>query len=152
MYKKKQGKVVRWGAFTTTSVLAVFCAYRVFLGFPGVGTQVEDRSQFIQWFYNVLAQIPNPLANSPITVTPRLLISIALAVFLLLLLSYFCFKQRRVSDFLIDTDSEMRKVAWPTTSEVVNSSLVVIIVIVTMGVYLFLVDVGLSEIFRLFFF
>ena len=36
----------------------------------------------------------------------------------------------------------MRKVAWPTSSEIVNSSIVVIIGVVVMGALIFLFDAG----------
>ena len=40
----------------------------------------------------------------------------------------------KMADLLIDTESELRKVTWPTTQEVINSSMVVVAsVVILMG-------------------
>ena len=47
-------------------------------------------------------------------------------------------------DFLRDVWVEMKKVSWPGRSEVVGTTLVVIVACFLFGFYLFLVDSGLS--------
>ncbi|MBI4574748.1 MAG: preprotein translocase subunit SecE [Planctomycetes bacterium] len=50
-----------------------------------------------------------------------------------------------VSDFLIETEGEMKKVSWPTRAEVVGSSVVVIATVMVLGVYMYIVDFGLDR-------
>lgn len=45
--------------------------------------------------------------------------------------------------------SELRKVTWPTKKEWISNSIVVLIVVVCMAVVYGLIDLGLSELFRL---
>jgi preprotein translocase subunit SecE len=47
-------------------------------------------------------------------------------------------------DFVRDSWVEMKKVSWPTRSEVVGTTIVVIIACFIFGFYLFVVDSGLS--------
>ena len=151
-YKTKQGRIVRWGTFIISALLSIFATYRVFYSFPYMNLLPEKRTEFWQWVYQSLVSFTIPAVDIPITVSPRLLFTLALGTVLLLLVAYFSFRNERISDFLIDTESEMRKVAWPTFSEVIDSSLVVIIVIIALGIYLFVVDVGLNKLLDIFFF
>lgn len=45
-----------------------------------------------------------------------------------------------VSDFLIETEGEMRKVSWPEGGEFLNAAIVVLIAITLITLYLFLLD------------
>lgn len=53
---------------------------------------------------------------------------------------FFSFFNRRSVDFLIDTQSEMKKVAWPPWAEVRGSTTVVIVSVLIMAVFLYVVD------------
>ena len=55
-------------------------------------------------------------------------------------LSYRIVNLPRFADFLIAVEAEMSKVSWPTQSELVRASLVVIILIITMAAFLFAFD------------
>ena len=44
------------------------------------------------------------------------------------------------SEFFSEVRGEMRKVAWPTRPEVINSSMVVIIAVIFMGASIFALD------------
>lgn len=62
-------------------------------------------------------------------------------------LAYFAFKylnRSTASDFLIETEDELRRVSWPPRKEYVTSSFVVIIVMVIFSVFLFGADKALS--------
>ncbi|MFZ4583621.1 MAG: preprotein translocase subunit SecE [Acidimicrobiia bacterium] len=50
--------------------------------------------------------------------------------------------------FLREVVEELRKVAWPTRREVVNSTIVVMIAVVLMTVFIFLVDNGANQLVR----
>jgi len=50
----------------------------------------------------------------------------------------------RTRDFLRDVWVEMKKVSWPGRSEVVGTTVVVIVACFIFGFYLFIVDSGLA--------
>jgi len=50
----------------------------------------------------------------------------------------------RARRFLTDARSELTRVTWPTRREVWATTIVVILVSLVFGVYLYVVDVGLS--------
>ena len=54
----------------------------------------------------------------------------------------------KFADFLIETEIEMSRVAWPTRTTVVGSSVVVIVTVVVMSVLLYAVDWGLLYILK----
>jgi preprotein translocase subunit SecE len=56
-------------------------------------------------------------------------------------------KEKRTSppQFLREVRAELRKVAWPTRSEVVNYSIIVLFAIIAMTAFIALVDYGSSE-------
>lgn len=138
VYKKKQGQIVRRIAFFTLVALWIFATYKCYHGFPEW-----------EWAMTVYQDgIIIPLIDySMPDITPKLLTSLGIGLFLILISAHLCFRSQRVSDFLIDTESEMRKVSWPTAKEVVKSSTVVIIAIIILAGYLFGVDIGLDFLF-----
>jgi preprotein translocase subunit SecE len=52
----------------------------------------------------------------------------------------------KVTGFLRDVVSEMRKVSWPKRKELTRYTIVVITTVVFMAVYFGLVDLGISEV------
>ena len=52
----------------------------------------------------------------------------------------------RARRFLVDARSELSRVTWPTRREVWATTMVVILVSVFFGVYLYLIDISLSYI------
>ncbi|NUN48337.1 MAG: preprotein translocase subunit SecE [Candidatus Brocadiae bacterium] len=52
----------------------------------------------------------------------------------------FAVNGRRAADFLIDVESEMHRVSWPTRPEWMGSSVVVIVSVVVIGGFVTLVD------------
>lgn len=149
-YKEKQGVLVRWITFAILAILLVFGMYRFYYNGPYATTPLEKVPPFWQWLHpkSSWTDVTIPVVEIDIPISPRWAITFG-SIFLLLLLSaYFCFWHNRVSDFLIDTESEMRKVSWPTFQEVVSSSIVVIVALVLLGLYLYLVDFGLGVLFR----
>jgi len=58
---------------------------------------------------------------------------------------FIAFFHRKMGDILIETESEMRKVVWPTREEVQGSTIVVIATVLILGLSIFVVDVGLAS-------
>jgi len=61
---------------------------------------------------------------------------------------YWVMNKPRIVDFLIATDSEMRKVNWPARREIVGSTGVVICGTLLMASLLWVVDIGFSWLFQ----
>jgi preprotein translocase SecE subunit len=72
-------------------------------------------------------------------VTWPLLIS-GIVFFLCLAGIYILVNNRRVVEFLLETEGEVKKVAWPGWNEVVGSSIVVIFTVAVLSVYIALAD------------
>ena len=51
---------------------------------------------------------------------------------------------KRFKNFLKETKAELKKVTWPSRSEVVNTTLVVILATFFFGFYLFFMDIVFS--------
>ena len=71
----------------------------------------------------------------------------ALAIFFTATYGAFLFLNRdKSTEFLVETEGELKKVSWPARREYVGSSVVVVVVITVMSLFLHFVDLGLSEI------
>jgi preprotein translocase SecE subunit len=49
-------------------------------------------------------------------------------------------RSKKAVEFFIETQAELQKVSWPARSELIGSTIVVIVCLVVMGVYIFFVD------------
>ncbi|MCT6924350.1 MULTISPECIES: preprotein translocase subunit SecE [Bacillales] len=56
----------------------------------------------------------------------------------------------KVTTFLQEVGSEMRKTSWPKSKELTKYTVVVIVTVVVMALYFSVVDLGISELFRWF--
>ncbi len=56
-------------------------------------------------------------------------------------------RERRASpvEFLKEVRGELRKVAWPTRSEIINYSIIVLVAVVVLTSFIAMVDYGVSE-------
>ena len=54
-------------------------------------------------------------------------------------------KQNKLVKYFKDTYKELKKVKWPTKSETVNNTILVIGICAFMGIFLGLIDLGLTE-------
>ena len=58
-------------------------------------------------------------------------------------------KENAIRRFFRETSGELRKVTWPTRQEATNLTIIVLIVMVAMSVFLWLVDLGATELLAL---
>jgi preprotein translocase subunit SecE len=58
-------------------------------------------------------------------------------------------RENRIQRFFRETSGELRRVSWPTWLEARNLTVVVIIVLVTMAIFLWLVDLSATELLSL---
>lgn len=84
---------------------------------------------------------------------PRLYVQAAVASLVILIGSigvyWFAGVNKRMVDFLVATDGEMKKVNWSTKKEIIGSTQVVIVAAVLISLILFVIDIGFSNFFRL---
>lgn len=62
------------------------------------------------------------------------------------LLAHLLMNREKWGDFLIETEGELKKVAWPARKEFLGSSVVVILVIVIISVFLYFADWVLTKV------
>jgi preprotein translocase SecE subunit len=80
----------------------------------------------------------------PILKTMKLSTLIALGVLVVAgFLIHRILNRPRLADTLIDTETELRKVTWPSWGEALHGTLAVTFMVLILGVFLTLVDLGL---------
>src|SRR5690606_36008760 len=63
-------------------------------------------------------------------------------------LLWWLLNKPRIADFMIATELEMKKVAWPSRSDLINFTIVVIVGTLFMAALLWVVDLGFLSFFR----
>jgi preprotein translocase subunit SecE len=125
-YKEDQGRLTRMAAFWSVVLLLLFgCTflYDMLIGMDSMGRAIGG--------------IRIPIVSIDLNGA----FAIAGIVFLVGLIVIRRWQQTpKVADLLIDTESELRKVTWPTMNEVINSSIVVIVSVILMGMFLAAAD------------
>lgn len=123
-YKKDQGRLARMAAFWSVTLLLLFGCVSLHTWMVGsFGTSLGS----------ALGGAVIPIVG--VAVNGAFLISLALFGGGLLVINHYQARPQ-VSDMLIETESELRKVTWPQGEEVVDSSLVVIACVVTLMAFL----------------
>jgi preprotein translocase subunit SecE len=120
IYKAGQGKYVRWGTVASVALIG------------GGG---------LFWLNT----------KTPIATTENLVLKVSVLTLWALLTAFLAFylvNKPNLAEFMIMTESEMRKVTWPSRRELVASTKVVIFLTFVMGLILWLVDVGFLYFFR----
>jgi preprotein translocase subunit SecE len=56
----------------------------------------------------------------------------------------------KITNFLSEVGSEMRKTSWPKGKELTKYTVVVIVTVIFFGLYFLLIDSGVSELLRWF--
>jgi len=121
LYKRGQGKYVRITTFVAAMVLAVAGA----------------------------AALSAKLAGYSVTRPPAVRFGIPTALVAMIgLLVFRLVNRQRSADFLIATESEMKKVSWSSKKEIVGSTKVVIVTTFILAGVLFGVDIIFTLMFR----
>jgi len=115
LYKPGQGAVVRWCSAIGLGLVAV-----AFAGF------VLEQLRRFEFSENLLVRYLVPVV---------IVMASGVGIF------HLFGRSRRVVDFMIATESEMRKVNWSTRREVLGATRVVIVTVLALGIVLFVVDV-----------
>lgn len=124
-YKPDQGRMVRMAVFWSLAVL-------VFYGCRSL------RSELSGWLPSLKTPLSAAFEQVPvlqIPLTGAFLISAAVFA-LTLFLAHRWLESPKIADLLIDTETELRKVTWPSGQEVLNSSIVVVVCVVVLMAFL----------------
>ena len=108
----------------------------------GVGASVLVLSG-AAWIWNELSVISDE--NNRLYIQASVFVSMIVVSAALL---WWVLNKPRIVDFMIATESEMRKVNWPTRREIVGSTWVVICGTMLMATLLFVVDISFALLFR----
>ena len=126
-YKKDQGRLAR---LVTFWVLGLFVFYGCYSFYNEVLLKY--------WKSSLGAPLIEGMKKVPVLgldLNGAMLITLAL-LFALFWLLYRWEQKPKVADLLIETESEMRKVTWPSMPEAMNSSLVVIVCVAFLMAFL----------------
>ncbi|HZN58013.1 MAG TPA: preprotein translocase subunit SecE [Planctomycetota bacterium] len=120
IYKEGQGK---W----TRGILAFVVAIAAIFAVASLHESLPERDRWtipiVNWSFDYRFLLEAPI----------LLGALVLGVWL--------FNRPKTADFLIDTENELKnKVTWPSRSEEINASLVVVVTVVIMLLFIFGVD------------
>jgi preprotein translocase SecE subunit len=129
--KAGQGKWVRLAAYGTVGVMAVFGAYTLYMAPPASSSWWGDLSAPLVIFGKALALKPILFPSAAVVAT-------------VLLVAHLLLNREGWTDFLIETEGEIKKVSWPSRKEYLGSSVVVVLVVALVSTFLYVVDLGLT--------
>jgi preprotein translocase SecE subunit len=101
------------------------------------------------WFAYFVFQKLSVVETTTTTKLVRVAIPVAIIIAFGLLGYWLLALNRRVCDFLIATEGEVKKVNWTTRKDIIGSTKVVIFVLISLGLILTVVDVFFTYLFRL---
>lgn len=145
-YKHKRGPLVRWVSFGVGYFLVVFGLHTLYILLEA--TSKDNPEGMIGWWAHTIAEFPLPLMEEMVYVDIGLLVTIGIGIGLGLVLLHTLFKRADVSEFMIDCETEMHKVSWPSQQELKGSTIAVVIAVFLLGLYLFFVDMVLAAFFE----
>lgn len=59
--------------------------------------------------------------------------------------------KQSIKSFVLDVGNEMKRVSWPTRDKLQESTIVTIVTVLAIGLFVYLVDLILSQVFRFIF-
>lgn len=135
-YRKDQGRMARMATFWSLAILLAYGCIRM-------------RTELSAWKPDSLGEglggVTVPATG--LALSPALII--ALAVFAIgMFFLYRAVEKPKNADLLIETESELRKVSWPTLDETVDGSIVVMVVVIFLMSFMAGADFVLGRVFK----
>ena len=132
-YKKDQGRMARMTAYWSGTIFLFYGCVSLFRELTGSSAQLAQ----------AVGGIEIPVLGMELS--PSLMI--ATVVFLGGAYLFFRWVERpKQADLLIETESEMRKVTWPSLSETMSGSITVILTVLVLMAILALFDLALGNV------
>ena len=120
IYKKAQGKYVRMATLGAALLLGLFGGNQIYAHYSDLPVIFQVLGYEINWGH-----------------------ILGVGVFLLFFLgALWAVNYPRFVDLLIDTESELRRVNWPSRRQVLEATGVVITVVIILSIFIVLVDRG----------
>jgi preprotein translocase SecE subunit len=135
-YREDQGRLARMAVFWSLTLMLLFGCNFIHI------TMMQYAGDVMK---TPVGGLSIPIVG--IGLSPSFLISFVLFVGGVIAIHRWQSKPK-ITDFLIDTESELRKVTWPTLAEVMNSSFIVVVFVAGLMGFLALSDWLLARIFR----
>lgn len=153
IYKEGQGVLVRRVAFWVLVVLIVWGGQSLYTWLVNGGFGWEWMGGAWQWPAKLILEDKNPLDGYSIPVLDQrfnwgFVVSWGLVALACLWLYRFL-NRPRSADFLIETDTEFKKVTWPTRKDAWNSSLIVVVFVLMLTAFLVFSDKIIAWVFDL---
>ncbi len=146
-YKPKRGRIVRWSSFGVYAFFVVYGLFNLHVHLTAVGDPGVNPDHWLNAYTREVVAIPLPVVDDQIVITAGLLVSIGLGAVAGWYLLRLVWRNPRVSEFLIDTQTELQKVSWPSLPELKSSTVAVVIAVAILSTYLLLVDMALAAVF-----
>jgi preprotein translocase SecE subunit len=133
-YKKNQGVIVRTATAISVLLMVLYGFHSLYRTIPPVDTSViPPRGTF--WGTNLLT-----IPFFDFSINYGVVISIVLSALASFLIYILVLNKPKTSDYLIDTESELKKVSWPSRPQYLGSSVAVIVSMVILGLFLIAAD------------
>lgn len=135
IYKAGEGKLTRRVAFYSLLILSIW-------GFKELASTIVRW----EWARQTLIDFPLPYYGQALTI--GVLVCLALNV----LVAFYIFKylnSEKPASLLIDTETELKKVSWPTWEDARHSTVIVLIFVAACAAYLTVVEFALAKLFRM---
>jgi preprotein translocase subunit SecE len=133
IYKEGHGVLVRRMAFAVSATLIVWGGTELYTWLEGA--EWVRRNRWVNYRIPVLDQY----------IDPAFLIS-WIVIIAGCVLVYRLLNKERAADFLIETDTEVRKVTWPSWNDAWNSSLIVLLFVLVVTGFIFFSDFVINRV------
>lgn len=146
IYKPGQGKFVRWGTVVAIVLITSLGMYWIY---ASVIPSIYSGFRMAASTATQPADAPK-LSGGEVGSSETIVTVIVLSIFGLIgvFLAYMSANRPRPAEFMIMTESEMRKVTWPSRQTVIASTKVVIFLTILLAVILAGVDAGCIKLFH----
>ena len=135
IYKEGHGVLVRRVAFVGLATLLVWGGIELYGWLQGSWTR---NNRWVNYEIPVIRQYIDPA----FAISWVVIIAGCIMIYRLL-------NRARAADFLIETDTEVRKVTWPTWNDAWNSSLIVLLFVLVVTGFIFFSDYVINSLMRL---
>ncbi|MDI6733095.1 MAG: preprotein translocase subunit SecE [Planctomycetota bacterium] len=142
VYKQREGLIIRFVTWVLCSFFALFGCVSLFFYIPH--QSITDFPPKPTLWGILIYTVPFFDFN----ITTGFIFSVVLFLSIVILINRFIINATKPADFLIETEFELKRVSWPPRNEYWGASVAVIISVIIIGLFIFVIDIILSQIMR----